>query len=122
MLNIATFNIENLDTKIDDKNPPLKKRIPALRAALSRLDAHVLCLQEVHGQEQKGHTEKYPKRHLAALDRVIKGTQYENYNRCTTQTTGVPYDKHNLVVLSKFPIKNMSNTGTTIWDDCSTVR
>gem|GEM_PF-4432080 len=30
MFRIATFNIENLDTPSDDKNPSLEQRIPVL--------------------------------------------------------------------------------------------
>jgi endonuclease/exonuclease/phosphatase family metal-dependent hydrolase len=52
-LRIATFNIENLDDEPGD-DPTLAERIAVLRPALERLRADVLCLQEVHGQEQAG--------------------------------------------------------------------
>ncbi len=50
-LRIATFNLENLDDKAEQK-PKLAERIQVMRPQLIRLDADVLCLQEVHGQEE----------------------------------------------------------------------
>ena len=104
MLNIATFNVENLDTSPDSDNPSLEERIPVLRGALSRLNANILCLQEVHGQELPGHTGNVPKRDLSALATVIRGTPYADYHRCSTLTSDVPYNERNLVILSEFPI------------------
>ncbi|MCH6258313.1 endonuclease/exonuclease/phosphatase family protein [Puniceicoccaceae bacterium K14] len=105
MLRIATFNIENLDEASDDRNPSLADRVPTLQHALKRIDADILCLQEVHGQELPEHTLDNPKRSLSALDAVIAGTRYESYKRAHTVTSdNVAYDKRNLVVLSRFPI------------------
>ncbi len=107
MFNIATFNIENLDVAEDDRNPSLEVRAPILRRVLERVDADILCLQEVHGQEREGHTSDDPKRDLRALDAVLEGTRYANYQRRFTHTsagTDVPYDRRNLVVLSKYQI------------------
>ena len=105
MLRIATFNIENLDDKADDRNPPLEVRAPILRAALNRLDADILCLQEVHGQELDDHTSSNPSRDLSALDYVIEGTRYAGFYRASTLTSDeVPYNKRNLVILSAHPI------------------
>ncbi len=100
-IRIATFNLESLD------EPPrgrasLESRIRALRPQLVRLRADVLCLQEVNGQR----SEKGQPRTLRALDRVLEGTDYERYHRVVTQTRtghGVR-DRHNLVILSRFPI------------------
>lgn len=100
-LRIATFNLESLD------EPPrgrasLESRIAALRPQLVRLRADVLCLQEVNGQRD---TKGQP-RTLHALDQVLKGTVYEHYFRTATQSpsgSGVR-DRHNLVILSRFPI------------------
>ncbi len=103
-MRIATFNIENLDTTADSRNPPLADRIPTLRSTLNRINADILCLQEVHGQELPDHTSTNPKRNLGALDQVIQGTAYENFHRAFTKTSGVPYDKRNLVILSRHPI------------------
>jgi endonuclease/exonuclease/phosphatase family metal-dependent hydrolase len=99
-LRIATFNIENLD--IGAKGPPIEARIPTLQAQLRRLEADVLCLQEVNGQKVPG--EKA--RRLRALDLVLRGTAYETFHRAHTvrEETGGPFDTHNLVTLSRFPI------------------
>ena len=105
MLRIATFNIENLDNLADDKNPSLPERVAVLQKTIRRFNADILCLQEVHGQELPEHTSSHPKRELSALDAVVQGTQYEQYARAVTLTTaGVPYDKRNLVILSRSPI------------------
>ena len=50
MLRIATFNIENLDDKADDKNPSLSERVGVLQKNLKRLSADIICLQEIHGR------------------------------------------------------------------------
>jgi len=106
MWSIATFNVENLDDKADARNPPLYLR---LRAAMTRLNADILCLQEVHGQEGSNHTSDHPSRRLSALDMVLEGTRYTVFERAHTVTTaGVPYDVRNLVVLSAYPIKRVS--------------
>lgn len=107
MLRIATFNIENLDSSGDDRNPSLQERLQVLKQTLNRLDADILCLQEVHGQELPDHTSSHPKRVLSALDEVLKGTQYEAFERAFTVTSDhVPYDKRNLVILSWFPVSS----------------
>lgn len=105
MLRVATFNVENLDDKPGTYNPPIDVRAPILRAELNRLNADILCLQEVHGQELPDHTSDHPSRNLSALDAVIAGTPYATFQRAHTATAdGVPYDQRNLVVLSRHPI------------------
>ena len=105
-MRIATFNIENLDHNGDEFNPELEKRIPVLRATLNRLQADILCLQEVHGQELSDHTSENPSRNFDALEQVLEGTIYESFHRVSTLTTSdnVPYNERNLLVLSRFPI------------------
>ncbi|MEK0084247.1 endonuclease/exonuclease/phosphatase family protein [Benzoatithermus flavus] len=104
-LRLATFNLENLDDA-PDLDPPLEARIAVLRPQLLRLDADVLCLQEIHGQRGP---DKGPRR-LLALDRLLEGTAYAGYHRVSTTSTGdhgdEPWvaDLHNLVVLSRFPV------------------
>ncbi len=99
-MRVATFNIENLDDKSDSRNPPLEVRAPVLRTILNRLNADILCLQEVHGQELPDHTSDSPKRNFAALDFVLQGTRYEGYKRAHTVTSaGVPFDVRNLLIL-----------------------
>ncbi|MGH8017580.1 MAG: endonuclease/exonuclease/phosphatase family protein [Opitutaceae bacterium] len=105
MLRVASFNVENLDDKPDPRNPPLALRAAILRAALRRLDADIVCLQEVHAQELPGHTAPNPDRALLALDAVLADTPYATFRRaCTATVSGEPYDVRNLVVLSRFPI------------------
>ncbi len=99
-LRIATFNLENLDDHPKLK-PPLETRIAVLRPQLMRLDADVLCLQEVNAQRRR-HGEA---RQLLALERLLAGTPYANYEQSATHGgDGKPADVHNLVTLSRFPI------------------
>jgi len=104
-MRVATFNVENLDDRADSRSPSLDTRAPILRRTLERLDADVLCLQEVHGQELPEHSPEHPRRDLSALDAVLAGTEYAGYQRVHTVTSdGEPYDKRNLVILSRYPI------------------
>jgi endonuclease/exonuclease/phosphatase family metal-dependent hydrolase len=101
-MRIATFNLENLD---DDEGaaPPLAARVAALRPILERLEVDVLCLQEVNGQKP----DKHATRRLDALDALLAGTRYAGFERAfTTGPDGVgPQDVHNLVTLSRFPLR-----------------
>lgn len=97
-MRIATFNLENLD---DGPNvqPPLADRIKIMRPQIQRIRADILCLQEVHSQGPSG------SRTLQALNDLLKDTDYVNFHRETTSTTGNElYDVRNIVVLSRFPI------------------
>jgi endonuclease/exonuclease/phosphatase family metal-dependent hydrolase len=109
-LRIATFNLESLDDR-PDVDPPLCERIAVLRPQLLRLEADVLCLQEVNGQRPPGGG---PRR-LLALDGLLEGTPYTGFERVSTARVsgrgpgagpapqGVE-SVHNLVILSRFPI------------------
>lgn len=96
MMRIATFNVESLDT-------PVEPRIGVLRPMLERLEADVLCLQEVNAQHVAGSRDRV----LCALERLLAGTRYEHYARANTHPAGraAPADVHNLVTLSRFPIR-----------------
>ncbi|MCC7276171.1 MAG: endonuclease/exonuclease/phosphatase family protein [Alphaproteobacteria bacterium] len=98
-MRLATFNLENLDDR-PDAAIPLVERLPVLRAALAHLAADVLCLQEVNRQDGP--------REFAALDRLLDGTSYAAFHRAaTTNERGSgPRDVHNLVVLSRYPIRD----------------
>ncbi len=97
-MRIATFNLENLDDGANIK-PPLADRIRIMRPQLLRLNADVLCLQEIHSQGPS--TAPI----LTALDSLLVGTPYATYNRSTTlTTTGKLYAERNLVTLSRYPI------------------
>ncbi len=98
---IATFNLESLDDK-PRTAALLDRRIAALRPQLLRLDADVLCLQEISASGKHPHDG----RTLAALDRLLLDTPYAAYERAVSagpQGTG-PADIHNLVTLSCWPI------------------
>ena len=101
MLRVGTFNIENLDTAKDEKSPALEERAPVLRSVLNRMNANILCLQEVHSQSQpEKSSEGQSIRTLAALDCVLKGTKYEQFGRAYTKTQEQTlYAKRNLVIL-----------------------
>jgi endonuclease/exonuclease/phosphatase family metal-dependent hydrolase len=97
-MRIATFNLENFDDEAGQE-PSLATRIAIMRPQLQRIAADVLCLQEVHSQPgPQG-------RILAALDSLLAGTSYQDYQRLTTTTTdGDLYQERNLVTLSRFPL------------------
>ncbi|MDD1759266.1 MAG: endonuclease/exonuclease/phosphatase family protein [Methanothrix sp.] len=99
-LRIATFNLMNLDDR-RDRIPHLEDRIPILRPQLVRLDADILCLQEVCGQHERGGQMR-----LDAMDRLLECTPYEGYKRVTSadKSTGEVFENHNLVILSRYEI------------------
>ena len=99
-IRIATFNLENFDDKAG-KYPTLAERIAIMRPQLSRLNADILCLQEVNGQETTGEP-----RQLLALKELVAGTQYEGYQIISSKTSDnfQVYDERNLVILSRFDI------------------
>ena len=100
-MRIGSFNLENLDDR-PGLAPSLAERIPILRARLHRLDCDLLCLQEVNAQT----VESQAPRRLRALERLIADTPYAGYHLCaTTSPSGSgPADRHNLVILSRWPI------------------
>ena len=97
-LRIATFNLENLDDRAG-ATPALDQRIAVLRPMLERLEADILCLQEVNAQGEGGDK---PRR-FRALDTLLAGTPYAGYDRVGTVSKGGigPADVHNLVILSR---------------------
>ncbi|MDX2204608.1 MAG: endonuclease/exonuclease/phosphatase family protein [Hyphomicrobiaceae bacterium] len=100
-MRIATFNLESLDLPPKAK-VPIEVRAAVLRPQLERLEADILCLQEINGQHVQGVQE----RRLIALDRLLEGTRYAHYARAETHAPGgrgsAPV--HNLVTLSRFAI------------------
>jgi endonuclease/exonuclease/phosphatase family metal-dependent hydrolase len=96
-MRVATFNVENLD---ETGVPSLDLRIKALKPQFERLNADILCLQEVHGQERDNQPRK-----LLALEQLIAGTQYEHFDLVHTKTqAGEAYDERNLVIISRYPV------------------
>ena len=115
MFRVGTFNVENLDSKSDDKSPPINDRAPVLRTVLNRMNVDILCLQEVHAQKLPNHTKNKPKRCFAALKSVLEGTKYEKFQRTNALTQkNVPYAERNLVILIdpkyQFEVKQYKNT------------
>jgi endonuclease/exonuclease/phosphatase family metal-dependent hydrolase len=101
MLRLASFNIENLGGGRSGEAAALADRIAALRPMLRRLDADVLCLQEVNAERPRANAP----RAFAALDRLLEGTPYAAFHRAATAgPKGGPADVHNLVVLSRHAI------------------
>lgn len=104
-MRIATFNIENLDEDTTDANgevkrPTLADRFEVLVPQLKRLNADIICFQEVHGQE----TDDQP-RQLLTLGQLLDRTPYHGYEVAHTKTTNnEAYNERNLVVASRFPI------------------
>jgi len=99
-IRIATFNLENLD--VTEEEPTLATRIEVLRPMLQRLDAGIICFQEIHGQD----TDNGERAHLA-LQQLLADTQYENYNISTTTLASgdMIQRERNLVTISQFPIE-----------------
>lgn len=98
-LRIATFNLLHLDDK-PESYPLLNERIPVMRPQLIRLNADVICLQEICGQKESG------KFRLSALNRLLECTPYRDYHRFTTSMEGTNqvYESRNLVILSRYEI------------------
>ena len=99
-LRIATFNLENFDEGGTEDEPTLERRIELMRPQLLRLEADVLCLQEVHAQGEQG------ERTFSALEALLESTPYANYNRATTILVegDEPYAQRNLLTLSRHEI------------------
>ncbi len=101
-LRLATFNLESLGDN-SGAAAPLAERIAVLRPQLTRLDADIVCLQEVDPEDVPGER----RRALVALDKLLAGTPYAGYERCVSRSPhgDYPADRHNLVILSRFPVE-----------------
>ncbi|HET9149154.1 MAG TPA: endonuclease/exonuclease/phosphatase family protein [Alphaproteobacteria bacterium] len=112
-LRLATFNLENLGDK--KHGAPLAERVKALRPPLVRLDADVLCLQEIDAQPPPGAGARAHPRSLRALDALLEGTPYVGFHRAATKNRErVDYaDIHNVVLLSRWPLEGVHQ----IWHD-----
>jgi endonuclease/exonuclease/phosphatase family metal-dependent hydrolase len=109
-MRVATFNVDSLDV------PPrasiaLEDRIAILAPQLVRLKADILCLQEINGQR----TPERAHRALLALDKLLAGTDYAAFARAETVTAdGALADVHNLVTLSRWPIRRFQSVRHTL--------
>ena len=99
---LATFNLESLDERMAGDGD-FADRVAVLRPQLHRLRADILCLQEVNAQTVEG---KHGPRAATGLDRLLEGTDYARFHRVISMNRGGkrPADRHNLVILSRFPI------------------
>jgi endonuclease/exonuclease/phosphatase family metal-dependent hydrolase len=95
-LHIATFNLENFDIGKPGQKPTLQERIAVIRPQLQRVNADILCLQEINGQKT-GDTLSLP-----ALDALLKDTQYSSFNR--VYSIDKKRDDQNLIILSRYEI------------------
>lgn len=102
LMRVASFNLESLDDR-PGLDPPLSERIAVLRPQLLRLDADILCLQEVNGQRKRGGG-----RDLSALERLLEGTPYARFHRASSERAEGegPADRHNLVILSRWAFES----------------
>ena len=109
-MRIATFNLENLDDG-PGLDPPLDARVAVLRPQLLRLEADVLCLQEINAQRQATGS---PRR-LLALERLLESTPYANFHLVNSFRPGGKglADKHNLAILSRWQVSSCRQ----IWHD-----
>ena len=101
-MRLATFNLESLGTRTGAS--ALADRIRILKPQLERLDADIVCLQEVDGQ----HIPDRPERALTALKELLAGSRYESYELVSTigrSGQGVA-DVHNLIIASRLPIRH----------------
>lgn len=101
---IATFNLQNLRRpEPDEENEPsLDERFDVLRPRLRRLEADVLCLQEVFAQgSEDDHS-------LEVLEQLLEGTRYSSYSvHSTTTEEGDPYVERNLVVVARPEVESV---------------
>ncbi len=98
-MRIATFNLESFGEDPFDAQE-LAPRIARLRPVLERLDADILCLQEVNAQERKGKEA----RAFDALTELLKGTRYETFHLAASGADDPP-ERHNMAVLSRYPVR-----------------
>lgn len=110
-LRIASFNLENISDS-SSQNLASEERYGILRPQLERLNADVLCLQEIDGQRDGLSGE----RSLRLLDELLARTPYRDFHRASTvRSSGdAPRDRHNLVVLSHWPIEVHAQYANTI--------
>lgn len=99
---IATFNMESLDRDEADA-AGFAARIAVLRPILNALDADVLCLQEVNAQGPGGARPRV----FSALRDLIAHTDYAPFHlaHSVNPLSGKPADVHNLIILSRWPIR-----------------
>ncbi len=103
-MRLASYNVENLtdDARQDTR---LEDRLAILAPQLKRMRADILCFQEVDATRP----ESGAPREIGALKRLAEASGYGDYHSaCTVHPdTGHPRDKHNLVILSRWPVRDV---------------
>lgn len=105
VLRIATFNLEDFGARGRvGESPALAERIGALAPVLARIDADILCLQEVNAQ--KPAAGEGAERVLSDFMALVHKTPLAGFHRAVTENPlgSGPADAHNLVILSRYPI------------------
>ena len=98
-LRIATFNLEEF-ADVNGNSPSLEERLRVMRPQIKRLNADIICFQEVDGQKSDGEQPQ-----LLALEKLLETTDYSNYYMTSTLTSERRvYIKTNLVTISRFEI------------------
>ena len=102
-LRLATFNLENLEDRELPDGADFADRLAVLRPQLQRLRADIVCLQEVNAHRPS----KHAPRRISALEPLLQDTPYAGFHQChSTYHAGDHLsDHHNLVTLSRFPIR-----------------
>ncbi len=110
VVRVASFNLENLGAE-GKTGVATMSRLGVLRPQLERLNADILCLQEVNAERVSPNAA----RSLAPLELLIETTAYKKYElaHSTDADTGELSEKHNLVILSRWPIVEKRQ----IWHD-----
>lgn len=110
-MRIATFNLEDFYSETHGA-AQLDERIAILRPQLQRLDADILCLQEVNTERQ---TPGHPRAFYSIL-RLLEGTRYKDYSWVSTTagSTRQFADKHNIVTFSRHPIRHNEQLCNTL--------
>ncbi len=100
-LRLATFNLENLDWS-PGRLDWFERRVTALAPLLDRLDADILCLQEVAARK----THRQGPREPIGLARLLARTRYGDFHQIVSRRPGrsTPADVHNLAILSRWPM------------------
>ena len=106
-MRVATFNLENLGSRLDSP-AEFDRRLGILRPQIARLDADILCFQEIDAQRVTSSDSGLKVRRLEALDRLLEKTPYESFNIVSTThpETGYPANRHNLAILSRWEVRD----------------
>lgn len=101
-MRIATFNLESLDLPHGGE-AAFRRRAAVLAPQLDRLNADILCLQEINGQHLPGQAA----RRLVALERLLAETTYRDFHIFAAgAATDKPIaDVHNLAIVSRWPAR-----------------